>query len=402
MSQAAENSGEAGPAADAIDRVPSPSPPTPSAARIAELEDLRLRALADLDNLRKRCAAQVSRAEAEARAAVARQWLPVVDNLELALAHAEADPATIIDGVRAVRDAGPGRAGPPGLPAPRRPGRPFDPARHEAVASRPDPGAEAGVGGRGPPARLRRRGPPAAAGAGGGGQAGLMADGEDFYQILGVPRNASQDDIQRAYRKLARHLPPGRQPRPGRRGPVQGRLRGLRRPVRSGDPAPVRRVRARLPAGSRGRRSRRRGGAAGPAPERGAGAGGAGPRGPGAGGFSFSEGDIDLDDLLGGIFGGRFGGRRGRRAGARSRAPTRRPRSSSPSRRPTVAARRSVTLSSDGTRRVLRRHDPGRGDRRAADPAGRAGRPRQRRGAQRRPVPHRADRAPPALPPRRA
>ena len=35
-----------------------------------------------------------------------------------------------------------------------------------------------------------------------------MADGEDFYQILGVPRDASQEDIQRAYRKLARTYHP--------------------------------------------------------------------------------------------------------------------------------------------------------------------------------------------------
>ena len=35
-----------------------------------------------------------------------------------------------------------------------------------------------------------------------------MAAGEDFYQILGVPRNASQDEIQRAYRKLARTYHP--------------------------------------------------------------------------------------------------------------------------------------------------------------------------------------------------
>src|SRR6201986_3531076 len=35
-----------------------------------------------------------------------------------------------------------------------------------------------------------------------------MAAGEDFYQILGVPRNASQDEIQRAYRKLARQYHP--------------------------------------------------------------------------------------------------------------------------------------------------------------------------------------------------
>src|SRR5262245_53337266 len=53
--------------------------------RLAKAEDLRLRALADLDNVRKRCAVQVDRAAAEARAAVAAQWLPVVDNLDRAL-----------------------------------------------------------------------------------------------------------------------------------------------------------------------------------------------------------------------------------------------------------------------------------------------------------------------------
>ena len=76
---------------------------TALATRIAELEDQRLRTLADLDNERKRCAAQVRRAEAETRAAVARQWLPVVDNLDRALAHSAADPAAIIDGIEAVR-----------------------------------------------------------------------------------------------------------------------------------------------------------------------------------------------------------------------------------------------------------------------------------------------------------
>ena len=113
------------------------------AARIAELEDARLRALADLDNMRKRCAAQVSRAEEEARAAVARQWLPVVDNLDLALAHAEADPATIIDGVEAVREQALDVLARLGFPRRDDRGARFDPARHEAVASRPDPGAEA-------------------------------------------------------------------------------------------------------------------------------------------------------------------------------------------------------------------------------------------------------------------
>ena len=35
---------------------------------------------------------------------MASRWLPVLDNLELALSHARADPATIVSGVQAVRD----------------------------------------------------------------------------------------------------------------------------------------------------------------------------------------------------------------------------------------------------------------------------------------------------------
>src|ERR1700752_784369 len=35
-----------------------------------------------------------------------------------------------------------------------------------------------------------------------------MMAGRDFYEILGVGRNATQDEIQRAYRKLARKTPP--------------------------------------------------------------------------------------------------------------------------------------------------------------------------------------------------
>ena len=126
MSEAAENSGSGSGRGTDTSTGPAPEPAAADqaaqlagqAARIAELENLRLRALADLDNVRKRCAAQVSRAESEARAAVARQWLAVVDNLDLALEHAEADPASIIERGPGGPGAGPGHSGSPGLCAP--------------------------------------------------------------------------------------------------------------------------------------------------------------------------------------------------------------------------------------------------------------------------------------------
>jgi molecular chaperone GrpE len=114
-------------------------------SRVADAEDLRLRALADLDNLRKRCAAQVSRAVADTQAAVASEWLPVVDNLDRALAHSEADPDAIIQGVRAVRDQAQSILARLGFPRRADVGARFDPASHEAVAVQADTDAEAGT-----------------------------------------------------------------------------------------------------------------------------------------------------------------------------------------------------------------------------------------------------------------
>ena len=108
-------------------------------ARLAEAEDQKLRAVADLANLRKRCAAQVDRAEADARIQVARQWLPVVDNLERALEHAAADPRTIVEGIQAVRQQALGVLASLGFPRRDDTGATFDPARHEAVAATHDP-----------------------------------------------------------------------------------------------------------------------------------------------------------------------------------------------------------------------------------------------------------------------
>ena len=72
--------------------------------------------------------------------AVAGDWLPVLDNLDLALAHADADPAVIIDGVRAVRDQAAGvLASGWDSRAAKTSGLSFDPARHEAIGSRQGP-----------------------------------------------------------------------------------------------------------------------------------------------------------------------------------------------------------------------------------------------------------------------
>ena len=131
-------------------------------ARLAEAEDQKLRALADLDNLRKRCAAQVERAEADARTQVARQWLPVVDNLERALEHAGADPRTIVEGIQAVRQQALGVLASLGFPRRDDTGATFDPARHEAVAATYDPRVPPGTvvqvvrAGYGEPDRLLR------------------------------------------------------------------------------------------------------------------------------------------------------------------------------------------------------------------------------------------------------
>jgi molecular chaperone GrpE len=111
-------------------------------AKAAECEDRWRRAMADADNLRKRHAAEL-RAEREAeRARVAAAFLPVVDNLELALTHAEADPTAVVQGVLAIRDQAVQLLAGLGYRRDDESGVPFDPARHDVVAVVDEPGAE--------------------------------------------------------------------------------------------------------------------------------------------------------------------------------------------------------------------------------------------------------------------
>jgi molecular chaperone GrpE len=122
-------------------------PADPAAARLAALEaqlaatdkekkdnwEKYLRAVADLENYRKRTKRDIDDAKSEAKTKVLKEILPVVDNLERALAHEGADAGAVLEGVRLVQrqfltalerlEVTPVEAV----------GQPFDPNLHEAI-----------------------------------------------------------------------------------------------------------------------------------------------------------------------------------------------------------------------------------------------------------------------------
>ncbi|MFB9679202.1 nucleotide exchange factor GrpE [Streptosporangium vulgare] len=100
---------------------------------VADLQDRWRRALADLDNLRKRVSRDAERTRSEERTRAAGEWLPVLDNLDRALEHAETDPGSIVDGMRAIRDQAQEVLSRLGYARRDDTGAVFDPARHEAV-----------------------------------------------------------------------------------------------------------------------------------------------------------------------------------------------------------------------------------------------------------------------------
>jgi molecular chaperone GrpE len=116
-----------------------------AAAAVSGLEDRLRRALADLDNVRKRHARELDRERAVERGRVASAWLPVLDNLERALKHADADPQTVVAGVRAVRDQALAVLAGLGYPRHDEVGVPFDPVKHEVVTVVDEPNAPPGT-----------------------------------------------------------------------------------------------------------------------------------------------------------------------------------------------------------------------------------------------------------------
>jgi curved DNA-binding protein len=127
------------------------------------------------------------------------------------------------------------------------------------------------------------------------------ADRRDFYEVLGVPRTATQDEIQKAYRKLARQHHPDVNKDPG----AEDRFKEIAEAYDVlSDPATRRRYDAfgpgfrQVPEDVDPEEFQHR--QAGAAP----GAGGFGGGGFGTGPDD-DLGGINLEDLLGGIFSGR-------------------------------------------------------------------------------------------------
>jgi molecular chaperone GrpE len=95
--------------------------------------------------MRKRYERQLAAEREAERARTAAVFLPVVDNLDLALAHADSDPAAVVDGVRAVRDQAVNTLSTLGFPRREDTGVPFDPVWHEAVSVVPNTGEPDGT-----------------------------------------------------------------------------------------------------------------------------------------------------------------------------------------------------------------------------------------------------------------
>jgi molecular chaperone GrpE len=118
-----------------------------------EYLELARRTKADFENYRKRVAGEAGEAERRGRAGIARELLPVLDNLERGLAALEeqADrpqagdrvpvgttaPSSFVDGVRLVRDELVAVLERNGVESYEPSGEPFDPHQHEAMMARP-------------------------------------------------------------------------------------------------------------------------------------------------------------------------------------------------------------------------------------------------------------------------
>lgn len=102
----------------------------------SELMDRLLRKQAEFENFRRRGEREMQEAYVRARADLVADLLPVLDNFDLALQHADSASAEVIhEGVQLIYKQLTDTLGRLGLEAIEAEGQPFDPELHEAVAT---------------------------------------------------------------------------------------------------------------------------------------------------------------------------------------------------------------------------------------------------------------------------
>jgi molecular chaperone GrpE len=110
-----------------------------------EYLDLAKRAQADFENYRKRAAKEAAAAGERAKSGLVRELLPIVDNLERALASAEEGEQHLAEGVRLVHSELIAVLERNGVEQFDPAGESFDPSVHEALSTRPADGTEPGM-----------------------------------------------------------------------------------------------------------------------------------------------------------------------------------------------------------------------------------------------------------------
>jgi molecular chaperone GrpE len=134
--------GPAEPQADGADAPAAEAAPEPEPE--PDWHDKYVRAVAELDNVRKRARRDVAAAEARGIGRLAKAMLPALDDLDRALAHAEAEEGDsdhhLTKGIRLVQQQLLASLQQIGIQPDSPKGERFDPHRHEAVAQ--VPGAE--------------------------------------------------------------------------------------------------------------------------------------------------------------------------------------------------------------------------------------------------------------------
>ena len=148
--EAAEPSGEEDPAneeriLEEKEQVEAEDPLARAQRERDEYLDLARRAQADFENYRKRAAREAAAAGERAKSGLVRELLPIVDNLERALASAGETERHLAEGVHLVHSELLAVLERNGIEQFDPRGDRFDPGEHEALSMRSEEGSEPGV-----------------------------------------------------------------------------------------------------------------------------------------------------------------------------------------------------------------------------------------------------------------